>query len=209
MKEISLTDALRYLFTGLVPLGFLYICDSTSAKTIVIDLGPIGASFLAIAWGSITYHLYRSLVYQHIIAPLQDLMRKNSYSPRTYLAEKYNISRYQATILWANISNEVFREHVPSWRREASGIHLMYISAITAFGFALWQAIQGTKQHAILMLFLGILIAIGGFFHDRLSEDYEVFSCRSLDDEKIGNLAKKFGLDRPINKQLKNTSLNK
>ena len=196
MKDIGLADALRYLFTGLVPLGFLWICDRSLAMALLDAAGPVGVSLLAVVWGSVTYFIYRPLLYQRVLAPLQDVCRRRSQSPRTYLQSRYRISRYEAALLWGYITHGAFRDHVPSWRKEASGIHLMYMSAVTALGFSLWQLCLGNWGRAAVLLVLGIVVGAGGFFHDRLNEDYELRYCRSLGDEKLDEFAGRFGMDK-------------
>ena len=193
MTGLTLADSLRYLFTGLIPLLFLYIAERGLVLGIIEELGPIGVSLGAAALGSLLYHLYRPTLYRYVFAPLQDSLRRTTHSPRTYLASRYNLSGGNASLLWAFVANRVLSDAKMMWRRQASATHLLYISSFVGLALALSQAVLGQWGDALIMLVIGSVLGVGGVIHDRLAEDYEYLSCRALDLQALDDLASEYG----------------
>jgi len=193
MQNVDLSDALRYLLTGAIAIVFLYICEPNYVNFLIENVGAIAISLAAITWGGIVYFFYYPIIYHRLIVRLQDLFRIKSDSPRTFLEKRCQLNKTDASILWGYIRHDVVNENIRrTWRREASGVHLMYISSTTAFGFAVWQMLSGHFGNSKLLALIGVLIGLGGFFHDRLTEDYEARYCHSIDKGELQHIRDTF-----------------
>ncbi len=203
MKNLSLANALRYMFPSMVVLSYFYIlykCDQSLVKQFTTDFEPFKS--LSVIWlisfiflGSILYFLYRPL-YNAIALRLHDshLCRHNSDNYRTYLKKRYENDNYkigtpEATQLWIQIRDKYLKDRYTQEMKEAaSGIHLIYLAGFIALLFAIWMGIA--HKYIICGSFLGIMVIcfLSAFFLDRVYEGIEVGFLYSLGDNQRNDL---------------------
>ena len=85
MEDLSLANAMRYMFPGVVIYSYLYVSDSSVIKGLNDSFGTFGTTISLVVLGSIIYLIYRPLFYDGIIVRLQDKFRLNSDNYRTFL----------------------------------------------------------------------------------------------------------------------------
>lgn len=197
MKDLSLSNAFRYMFSGVLAYFYLYIYDVSIAKQALAFSG-IGITILLIVIGSVIYLLYRPLFYDMIIIRLQDRCRLNSDNYRTFLKKRYDIGTYESSLLWSQIRDKYFKNRYSEFMRiTASGIHLIYIAGIIAIPFSIWGFMISDFKLSLIFLGIASIFLFGAFLNDRNYEDTELRFLYSLDDDE---------LDLFVSKMLRNTS---
>lgn len=193
MKDLTLSNAIRYLFPILVVYLYLYICDASLAKQAFDSLGNLGITILSLLFlGIIIYLIYRPLFYDSIIVRLQDICRRKSENYRTYLKKHYGIGTNEAALLWVQIRDTYFKyRYTQAMNITASGIHLIYLVGIIAIPFAIWRL--AVSDFTLVWVFLGITVITlsAAFLVDKYYENVELGFLRSLSNKKLDSFVKK------------------
>ena len=72
MPTLSFAEALRYLLVGFVGFLGLLVANPQLAEDLLERVGALGIAAAALAAGALAYVLYRPLIYDSLIVPLQD-----------------------------------------------------------------------------------------------------------------------------------------
>jgi len=195
MQNWNISDALRYISIGYVSIGLLYVSDKGKAVELLENFGIIGISVFAFVIGSLIYIIYKPLIFHRIILPLQDIARKNTENCRTCFKKQYNLNTIQAMQFWFIIRGEFKTQH-SFLEKEASLIHLAYMSSFISLFFAIWKFIDHHYDLAWIILIIGVLFGISAFLSHEFMEDFEYKLLCSFGSEKIEIIAEKFDLDK-------------
>ena len=200
MKDLSLSDTLRYLFPGMVLCICLYFEDKCFTISLFKNLGVLGVIAFVFS-GSIMYLVYRAIIFNYIIMPVQDCCRKKSgkNNHRTFLKDKYDKikSSLDAQLLWIQIKHDFLEDKYSQTMTEsASGVHLLYMAGIIAFGFFIANAV--TRDCIQFWVFLGIALIVlsAACLFNKTYEEIEYRFLCSLCD------AKQWELDQYIKRTL-------
>lgn len=186
MKDLSLANAMRYMFPGVVIYFYLYVCDSSFLKGLNDSIGFLGTMVPLVVLGSIIYLVYRPLFYEGIIIRLQDIFRLNSNNYRTFLKKRYNLNTYQAKRLFIKIRDKYLKDHYSEDTKIiGSGIHFIYIAGIIAMPFIIWSIAVNDCKLALSFFLFALVLMLSGFLLDRQYEDRELDSLLDLGDDKL------------------------
>jgi len=222
LNNFSLADLLKYVFPSLVIYAYLLISqwgqNSTNKLLELINnsdiLGIIAFGFL----GSLIYLVYRALIYNLLIQPLQDAIRKlfsrkpfRRHNYRTYFKkryERYSIGYFEAQQIYMQIKSKFLTEKFTALMHEtASGIHLMYIAGISA----IILSILGYLASPGFLIF-GIFIFIAALVLDSSYEDILLRYILSLDENEMDpfvcNILDKLKSINEINSEVSNNDSN-
>ena len=192
LKDLSLSNAFRYMFSPVIAYFYLYICNASLAKQVIASLGILGITISFLVLGSVIYLLYRPFVYNIIILRLQDICRLKSNNYRTFLKKRYSIGTYEAMLLWVQIRDKYFKDcYSEMMKITASGIHLSYLAGIIAIPFTIWRFMVSDFKPALLFLVITSIFLLGAFLYDRYYEDTELRFLYSLNDNKLDLFASK------------------
>jgi len=194
--HITFSDALRFLFIGLLPFFLLYVCEKNFVVSLLKDIGIIGISLCALLIGSIFYFVYKGTFYLYFVMRLQDAFRRSSDNYRTYLKKQYVVDYRQAYNLWLQVKHAEFKDLILPLAKEASGIHLLYMSGIITAAFALWQFIISKGILAGLMAAFTLVFWISAFLLDRFLEDFEFRLLLSIEEKKLDTYVEKSGIKK-------------
>lgn len=199
MQDLKLSDLVRYTFSPFILFFYLYLHDSSQAKSLISDLGTVGAIAFAVA-GTAIYFLYRYLVYESIIKWLHDVLRRVTY--RTYLGDKLKLSEGR---LWLPRHSEraerifksfrIFDDNSlwPEIQIRFSGIHFLYQGGIIAIPFIFISIYQRDYGNLALFASFSVTFIFAATLQDMREEDEELTILKS----KMSNapkIAKLFGL---------------
>lgn len=134
MKDISISDALRYLVVGFEPFIIDYIWgDRSLVSKIPEKIDTLGFTLIALVFGAIFYSLYKVSIHTWFIRWSHD-WHKDSY--RKYIIEKYSkndgekISHWDAERFWYYLSNLEFENRNKYLDNQSSMGHLVYQTGI-------------------------------------------------------------------------------
>lgn len=201
MKNVGLTlsEALRYMFAGLVPFGLLYCVEPDWAERLLKNTGGPGLGLLALGWGSIAYFAYRPF-YDNLILCLQDLPMLKAKGYRVYLKRRYGITRNEAQMLWRYIRDDITHGNLYGksgfLETIGSGVHLLYLSAIQCLFFSVWRTAKYCWEQGLVMLIVASSLFIVGFIYDRQWEEFEGRLLRTIDDYRLDELAAQLGFTK-------------
>ncbi len=198
MKDLSLADAFRYMFSGVIFYIYLYIHDSSITDEIPKPIGQIGVVILLLVVGSLIYFVYRALIYNIIIIRIQDLLRFRTNNYRTYLKKQYRLNTREAMQLFYLIGDKFFKEKYTGLKVTAGGIHLLYICGILGIPFCILNMFQHHSFQIFLFSFGSLFFLLGGFLLDRNYEDLELNFLRSLDKKELDSFVNKI-TEKPNN----------
>lgn len=188
MEDLSLANAMRYMFPGVVTYSYFYVSDSSVIKGLNDSFGTFGTTISSVVLGSIIYLIYRSLFYDMIIVRLQDKfrLRLNSDNYRTFLKKRYNLNTYMAQHFFIKIRDKYLKDHYSEdMKIHASGIHFIYIAGIVAIPFAIWRGMAYDYNLAITFFLFASILMSSGFLLDMYYEDRELDLLRDLGNAKL------------------------
>ena len=209
MKDISISDALRYLVIGVEPLIILYF-SGVWGKDLVMDLikelGAVVLPLFAFAFGAIFYSIYKVLLHTWFIRWSHDLHRTKScrvyikdnfefIEPREDLLAKVarNLSRYKdgyksishwdAERFWYYLSNLEFESRNKYLDNQSSMGHLVYQTGIMLIISPFFLTISNDWSYAHLYFFIaGFIILLFGWFYAGFIEKYILHLIKSLEN---------------------------
>lgn len=191
MKDLSLADAFRYMFSGVIFYIYLYVHDSSIADKISKPIGLIGVVIFLLVVGSLIYFVYRALIYNFIIIRIQDLLRFRTDNYRTYLKKQYRLETREAMQLFYLIGDNFFRDKYTRLKMTAGGIHLLYIGGILGIPFSILNMVEHHSVQILLFSFGSFFFLLGGFLLDRNYEDLELKFLLSLDEKELDSFVNK------------------
>ena len=187
MPTATLQDALRYLMIGVAIFVHYYFWDQEGLSNLITTLGATGIVLSCLAIGSLTYILYRGLIYNALITLIQDLFRisrKDNY--RTYLKQLCNLSRSDdSRQLYVYIKDKHLSKRFDNFTAAFSGIHYAYMVGIASLTFGSLSIICGKTQLIFPYFMSCAAILVGTFFAHRRLETDEYLVLRSVSEEKI------------------------
>ncbi len=197
MKEFSLAEALRYLTAGFVFFGGLFAFDRDQAVAIT-SLGEVSLLGLCLGFGALCYPTYRGLIYNRAIPWLQDWVQKarNRHTYRTYLQEWFNCSRREATELFLALRGRVspMAEAHKAVDATIANVHLGYISALIASGFAVASIATARAEQAAWWVAFAFILFVGTFLFEQRFQADELVRLRLVDTDEVKRCARALGL---------------
>lgn len=196
MSELKLSEAIRYLATGMIVFIVAYTCFPSKISTLLAEFGTIGGPVLVFVVGSISFLIYRAVIYNFILFLVIDALNRGNV--RTQLLERYNIKRrYEAEIVWKTISKVLLSRDPSSPDLPSSEVHLLYITSIatTVGGIYHWFLADATNAAALKtgMVIVAIFSFIAALNHDYRVEKIEAMSLRGADWTKISEYLVRIG----------------
>jgi len=209
MHGLSVSDILRYLIIGLVPIGLLFLTgDGKIAITIVKSLNGIGLLLFAFSVGAIFYTLYRPIIYSFIIMGVQDLVRKalrrlklNTDNHRTFLIREFHFpNSHKAEQFWYFLSPIAYEKRIDYFEKQSSMIHLLYQSALIVLIYYILRFYFHSTLHPIreicyishqspissnILLIISGIFFINGFLWDYFFESYICGLVKSLKPSEL------------------------
>lgn len=88
MSELKLSETIRYLAAGMVVFIVAYTCFPGKISTLLTAFGPIGGPLLVFVVGSISFVIYRSIIYNLILFLVLDKLNRSNV--RNQFLAKYN-----------------------------------------------------------------------------------------------------------------------
>jgi hypothetical protein len=192
VEKLSLSAALRFLLSGAVAFSFLYACDPVAAGELLESAGTIGATLIVLVAGSVIYLFYRPLVYDTLLVRVQDALRRKSDNYRTFLKKNYDLSTSAAQLAWFELRDRHFIKRYEHIHATASGIHLLYISAVLGIAFGVWQTAIQRPRHGLALLGFSAAAFAAGFLLDRDYENRELGLLKSLPRQEVDCVASLF-----------------
>src|SRR5205085_6026438 len=135
MKDLSLAEAIRFLYPGVIFFVYLYFVYPAGAKEFVSTTGTIGFPLILFVSGSIIYFLYRAILYDRLIERLHILYRRKRQSARQFLMLEYGINFSDACLLWKVIRDTYLGSSSVSRMNHSAGLHMMYLLGLLAIPF--------------------------------------------------------------------------
>lgn len=204
MNNLSLPQILRHLLIGFIWMVVYYICFQTNAidiySTYKIAKIPdsvlaTGIPILALVIGTLTFSIYRSLIYGPIILWITD---KKPENVRRFLKKRYEISGwYKADSLWKVIREKLLREESKNIDLGSAGVHLLYMSALVVFVhlvFLSWY--KGIVFEFWLLLGLTFIFAIPAILSDLHMQTIEYLLLKSIETVKLDKLVATIGFKK-------------
>ena len=193
MKDFTIADGLRYVFSGVIAFAYLYAFDAKLARDFAAAAGPIGFPMVAAVVGSVFYFIYRPLIYNHLLERLQTAYQRSHLNYRQFLMKEYGIDFPTASHLWIQIRDTHLKDSYASLRIQSAGIHMTYLASFLALPFALLSVAAGSSGKAGAFSLICAVAFVAGFLNDA---DYEETECNMLlvlDREKRDDIATKLG----------------
>ena len=186
MKDLSLANAMRYMFHGAVFYIYLKVSDPSVITGLNDTFGVIGTTITLVVLGSIIYLIYRPLFYDGIIVHLHDKFRFNSDNYRTFLKKRYKLNTYEAKRLFIKIREKYLKDcYSEDMKIIASGIHFIYIAGIIAILFSIWRIIENDYNLAVIFLIFASILMLSAFLLDRNYEDRELDLLLDMGNAKL------------------------
>jgi len=193
-KWLGLDDIIRHGAVGAVALGIAYGLNSDFIKGHAETLGLGGVGLALLVFGIGFYYAYRPLVMTRLLFPLKDYLARKSGNLRRYLRNRYEpMSRLEAELFWYHVRAEHPTPSQTGMRREASGIHFMYMSSLLFLIGFVYSCCAGRPS-----FFLGVAAIVvwpAALFQDMQLEKLEEFALCSRDMEEIDKLALRLGFE--------------
>jgi len=211
MKDISISDALRYLVIGVEPLIIIYFFgDRCSVLILLTKLGSIGLPLFAFAFGAIFYSIYKVLLHTWFIRRSHD-WHKDSY--RKYITKNYEnadgseLNHWEAERFWYYLSSLKFEKRLKYLDNQSSMGHLVYQTGIMLILSPIILTISNGWVYTHLYFILaGFIILVLGWFYAGFMEKYIYRLVISLENatrkkgefklKNLGYYAREFGFKR-------------
>ena len=185
---------------GIVPFGYFAFCNPRGAKEMVAAVGQGPLLALLLTGGTILHLLYRATFFNWCGRFLQDVLRWGSDNYRTYIRRVLGWRRCsplnQAEVVYATYRDTHLRDTSAQYFALASGVHLLYLSALLAFGFAVWDYwSQGHRPECSVLSAAGVAQFLLAWYTDRFHEDKETALFKyKVDDGGVRTIAARLGV---------------
>ncbi len=197
MDKLSLPQIFRHLLMGFIWMVGYYICCATNTKAFFSALSEAkipdsvlatGIPILALVIGTLTFLIYRSLIYGLIILKLVDKYRPDNV--RNFLKEKYKISGwYKADALWKVIREKKLSEQTKNVDLGSAGRHLLFMFALAVFVFSICLFIDdGWVLKSWLSLGLSFIFAAVAIGSDSQMQTIEFYLLKSIEPVELDKL---------------------
>jgi len=184
MERFDLDQILRYLTIGFVMTGLAFLCEPQRLSALIKELGSIGFPVAAFTIGTLTYLTYRSTVYTFLINPLKDRLTSHNY--RVFLKAQYGVkSSLQAEVLWYTIRDLYVKEGHQRIRVHSSGIHLLYMSALSFCAASFYCLARGQQTKVYYLAIASIILGLSGLLTDISVEKQELLLLENVESDKI------------------------
>jgi hypothetical protein len=197
MDKLSLPQIFRHLLMGFIWMVGYYICFPTNTKEFFSALSEAkipdsvlatGIPILALVIGTLTFLIYRSLIYGLIILKLIDRIWPDNV--RSFLKEKYKISGwYKADALWKAIREKKLSEQTKNVDLGSAGIHLLFMSALTVFVLSICLFIDDGWVPkfwlSIAAFIIFVAVAMESDFHMQTIEFHLLKSIKPVELDKL------------------------
>ena len=190
MKDISISDALRYLVIGVEPLIIVYFFgDKKLVIKLITDFGAVGLPLFAFALGAIFYSIYKVFLHTWIIRPTH-YWHKDSY--RKYILNNYKnddgreLNQLDAERFWFYLSTFKFKDRILYLDNQSSMGHLVYQTGIMLIISPFFLTISDDKSYVhLFFIFTGTIILLLGWFYAGFIEKYIYRLIITLSNEEI------------------------
>lgn len=198
MSELKLSETIRYLAAGMVVFIVAYTCFPGKISTLLTAFGTIGGPLLVFVVGSISFVIYRSIIYNLILFLVLDKLNRSNV--RNQFLAKYNINgRYEAEIVWKVTSKEILSRDSSILDLPSSEVHLLYITFITSTVGAIYHWFLGDDTSLtalkIGMPVVAILSFIAALNHDYRVEKLEALTLKGANWKEISEYLKRIGYE--------------
>jgi len=160
MDQFKIPEFVRYLSCGYFAVAIAYFCEPDSIGELLSKTGQIGTSIVAFILGLLIFHLYRSAIQHYVLFPLKDHYCKwrNTQNLRIYLQgvlpNAQELKPIEIELQWYVIRDkaQLPQSLGEGMRREASGIHFLYISGlICILGclYGLWIVVVSDRNYQV------------------------------------------------------------
>jgi hypothetical protein len=189
LPTLNISDVLRQLTVGLFAFGVAFLVEPTCLRALLGELGPVGTPLAAFTIGVVVYGVYRPLVLFPLIHRFKDWLAGPDGNYRRVLRGRYGMPRRDAEYFWVYLRAELSAEKMEYLRREASGVHFLYMASLLSLlgaGYALTQCNNGV---ASALAVVTVVLGIAGVCQDQNLERIEFFNFRSLKPSAIDRAA--------------------
>lgn len=194
MKDINFTQALRYVFPGVVAFLYFYILFQAEASDFAKATTILGFPLILIGTGCGIYFIFRALLYDQGIERLLFLWTPFKPNYRQELASRYNIKFTQTTHLFIQIRDEHLKERYSGLNTFSAGIQMIYQAGVLTLVAAVIAAYKDCTSYTwVILLIIGILVLIAAYFNDARYERIERDMLVMLGWQKIDAIAERFG----------------
>lgn len=200
MGNLTLNDAFRYLFGGVLFFALLYQARPVQAAAFVDGVGPVGLPLILLVGGTLIYFLYRAFIYESIVVRLQDACRFRSHNYRTYLSAEFGLTRRQAEFMIRSARHDSLSGQYAAMANTAGAIHFLYLGGALVFPFSVVWLVLGDTWLGLAGFAIATLLFVGGFLEDRRYESRELSMLLMLPAENVTALANQ------VNKSLARTT---
>ncbi len=195
MKDLNLSDALRFFNIGIYSIVLFYFTDSNFVRTLFSEIGVAGIVLLSFVVGSIVYLIYKPIFYNNLFIPLQDMLRKDRRNYRCRLRGRYNIrNSRQAMMFWLYLRNLIPPDKLVYPEKDASGNHFLYMAGLVSIFFSVPHFFNRDCIVGWLMVLIACVFLTAAILYDRFIEEYESNNLLYFTDKELDRLATKFGL---------------
>ena len=210
MPQFALADALRYFFSPIVLLFYVFVFDSKFGGDLLDKLGLAGSLAFLVA-GGVIYFVYRYLIFDHLIKWLHDRFRAQTY--RTWFQENVEISldgtrrpshSARAERLYQAVGHRAQNPNEDDAIVRYSGIHLLYQCGILALPFIVFSAISLNPLKAIIFVVIAAMMLGTAVIQDIREEEDELSFFLSIKNE-VRDAAKRLRI--PVRSQKKEYNL--
>jgi hypothetical protein len=204
MKDLKLSEILRYLATGIVILLVFYFCAPNKVAEVLSKFDAIEKPFILFVVGSIAFLLYRTFIYYLILFYILDKIVKDNV--RDQLMQYYNINkRHEAELVWRFISKHVFSKEYIDFDIQSSEVHLLYISSITSLFGSLYLFFSNLnsleEKYVMILILFGISISsiLAALLYDFRTEKIISMILMSRDKINLPEQMSKLGYNQRNN----------
>lgn len=159
-----------------------------------------GIPILALVIGTLTFSIYRSLIYGLIILRVIDAIDRDNV--RDFLMKKYEIlKRTKADALWKTIREKRLREESEHIDLGSASIHLLYMSALVVLALLVFLLIDNCmvlKSLLVLVPFSFFAISAAAVLSDRHMQTVEYLLLKSIKSEELDDLVATIGFNKKI-----------
>lgn len=178
--SFSLKDLIKYFLSGPIFCGFLAYYDNAVWKYLVSVFPAVVFPLFILVLGVLFYFIYRPLIFETAILRLQDFLRIETESYRTFFKKRYGISTAEAAVLMDDVTENItYERYEKNWGTvgvavEGAGIHMVYMVSIFSLIFSLLSIANHNINKFIVLFLISMISFTASFLNQRRYEDMEL-----------------------------------